>query len=104
MTATVYAIASQKGGVAKTTTAMAVAAAMSELAVAVLLVDLDPQACLTFGLGYDPDSIDPSLHDVVVGRVAMVDTIVQHPTADLVPSTIDLAGAEVTLLARTGRE
>ncbi len=104
MTATVYAIANQKGGVAKTTTAMAVAAAMSELAVAVLLVDLDPQGCLTFGLGYDPDSVDPSLHDVVVGRVPMVDTILQHPTADLVPSTIDLAGAEVTLLSRTGRE
>ncbi len=104
MTATVYAIANQKGGVAKTTTAMAVAAAMSELAIAVLLVDLDPQACLTFALGYDPDSMEPSLHDVVVGRVPLVDTIVQHPTADLVPATIDLAGAEVTLLARTGRE
>ncbi len=104
MTATVYAIANQKGGVAKTTTALSLAAAMTELDRAVLIVDLDPQACLTYSLGYDPDTLEPSLHDVVVGRVRLVDTILQHPVADVAPANIDLAGAEVTLLSRTGRE
>ncbi len=104
MTATVYAVANQKGGVGKTTTALNVAAAMAELGAAVLVVDLDPQGCLTFSLGYDPDSIEPSLNDTIVGRASMVDTIVQHDEVDVVPANIDLAGAEVTLLSRTGRE
>jgi chromosome partitioning protein len=104
VTARVIALANQKGGVGKTTTTLTVAAAMAELDRAVLVVDLDPQACLTFSLGYDPDEIDPSLHDTVVGRAAMVDTVIQHAEVDVVPANIDLAGAEVTLLSRTGRE
>ena len=104
MSARILAIANQKGGVAKSTTALSLGAAMSELDRAVLLVDLDPQACLTFSLGYDPDDMDPSLHDVVVGRAPLVKTVVQGPIVDLAPANIDLAGAEVTLLTRTGRE
>ena len=104
MTATVYAFANQKGGVGKTTSTLSVAAAMAEMGRAVLVVDLDPQACLTFSLGYDPDQIEPSLHDTVTGRTHLVDTIVQHGEVDLAPANIDLAGAEVTLLSRTGRE
>ncbi len=104
MTATVFAVANQKGGVGKTTTALNVAAAMVELDQAVLVVDLDPQACLTFSLGYDSDALAPSLHDTVVGRATLAETIVQHGEVDVAPASIDLAGAEVTLLSRTGRE
>ncbi|WP_130648790.1 ParA family protein [Egicoccus halophilus] len=104
MPATVYAFANQKGGVGKTTSCLNVAAAMAELSRAVLVVDLDPQACLTFSLGYDPDTTEPSLHDTVVGRVRLAETIVQHGEVDVAPANIDLAGAEVTLLSRTGRE
>jgi len=102
--ATVYAFANQKGGVGKTTSCLNVAAAMAELGQAVLVVDLDPQACLTFSLGYDPDTTEPSLNDTVVGRAHLADTIVQHGEVDVAPANIDLAGAEVTLLSRTGRE
>ena len=104
MTATVTAVANQKGGVGKTTSTLSIAAAMAELGRAVLVVDLDPQACLTFSLGYDPDATEPSLHDTVTGRAHLVDTIIQHGEVDLAPANIDLAGAEVTLLSRTGRE
>jgi chromosome partitioning protein len=104
VTATVVAFANQKGGVGKTTSTLSVAAAMAELGRAVLVVDLDPQACLTFSLGYDPDQVEPSLNDTVVGRSTLAETIVQHGEVDVAPANIDLAGAEVTLLSRTGRE
>jgi chromosome partitioning protein len=70
-------------------------------------VDLDPQACLTFSLGFDPDDLDSSLHDVFVRRARLADVVHAVPGVDglyLVPATIDLAGAEVHLLSRTGRE
>ena len=100
----VYAVANQKGGVAKTTTAVSLAAALTERGQAVLVVDLDPQADLTFSLGYDPDSLDPTVHDVLAGRVPLPKTILQHSEMDIAPANIDLAGAEVVLLTRTGRE
>lgn len=102
--ATVFAVANQKGGVAKTTTTLSLAAAMAARDLAVLVVDLDPQACATFSLGYDPDAVEPTMHHVVTGEVELVATICQHRETDLAPSSIDLAGAEVSLLTRTGRE
>ncbi|MBV9293386.1 MAG: AAA family ATPase, partial [Frankiales bacterium] len=99
------AVANQKGGVAKTTTVASLGAALAELGRRVLVVDLDPQACLTFSLGLDPDTVELSVHDVLLGRVAASMAI--HPTPDgpdLLPSTIELAGCEAMLLSRTGRE
>ena len=66
----VIAVANQKGGVAKTTTVASLATALTDLGRRVLAVDLDPQACLTFSLGLDPESLDLSIHDVLLGRVS----------------------------------
>lgn len=100
----VVAVANQKGGVAKTTTVQSLGAALAELGEAVLLCDLDPQACLTFSLGLDPDSLDRSLHDVFLGRCSAAGILCKVGDVHLLPSTIDLAGSEVHLLTRTGRE
>lgn len=101
----IIAVVNQKGGVAKTTTVASIGAALAELGQKVLVVDLDPQACLTFSLGLDPEAIDMSLHDVLLERVSA--GMVLRPTddgMDLLPATIDLAGTEAHLLTKTGRE
>jgi chromosome partitioning protein len=102
--ARVFAIANQKGGVAKTTTTQTLGLALADLGERVLLVDLDPQACLTFALGLEPEQCAPTLHDVLLHRVKAADAIVDTGRVDLVPANIDLAGSEVHLLTRTGRE
>ena len=104
MTRTI-AVANQKGGVAKTTTVASLGAALAERGRKVLLVDLDPQACLTFSLGLDPEAVELSVHDVLLGRVSAGMAV--HETEEgpaLLPATIDLAGSEAMLLTRTGRE
>lgn len=103
--ARIIAIANQKGGVAKTTSVASIGAALAERGQKVLVVDLDPQACLTFSLGMDPETIDMSIHDVLLERVSA--GMVVRPTDDgmaLLPATIDLAGTEAHLLTKTGRE
>jgi chromosome partitioning protein len=100
----VFAVANQKGGVAKTTTTHTLGAAFAERGRRVLLVDLDPQACLTFSTGIDPESLDRSLHEVFVDRIPAADVLVKAGDLHLLPTTIDLAGAEVHLLSRAGRE
>jgi chromosome partitioning protein len=105
--ARVVAVANQKGGVAKTTTVHALGFALVEQGRRVLLVDLDPQACLTFSVGADPDSLEYSLHDVFVRRMKVAEVRRSVPGVDgldILPATIDLAGSEVHLLTRTGRE
>jgi chromosome partitioning protein len=101
----VLAVANQKGGVAKTTTVASLGAAMAEEGRRVLLVDLDPQGCLTFSLGQDPDKLAVSIHEVLLGDVEPDTALVT--TAEgmtLLPANIDLAGAEAMLLMRAGRE
>jgi chromosome partitioning protein len=100
------AVANQKGGVAKTTSVASLGAAFAELGKRVLLVDLDAQACLTFSLGVDPELVEVSINEVLVGRgVSARDAIVQCADGvDLIPSVIELAGAEAQLMPRAGRE
>jgi chromosome partitioning protein len=102
---TVLAVANQKGGVAKTTTVASIGAALAELGHKVLLVDLDPQACLTFSLGIDPEDLELSVHHVLTKGLAPGEAIVEtEDGVDLLPATIELARAEADLLTRTGRE
>jgi len=103
---TIVALANQKGGVAKTTSVASLGAAFAELGKRVLLVDLDAQACLTFSLGVDPDAVSVSINEVLVGRGIQVrDAILTCADGvDLIPSVIELAGAEAQLLPRPGRE
>ena len=101
----VVAVANQKGGVAKTTSVASLGAAFVELGRRVLLVDLDAQASLTFSLGIDPDVVEVSVHDVLLGKAGAAAAIHQtNDGVDLLPSTIELAGAESQLLSRPGRE
>jgi chromosome partitioning protein len=102
--ATVIAVANQKGGVAKTTTVASLGAAWAQLGQRVLIVDLDPQACLTFSVGYDPESISCSVHQLLVGQVAAADAVLSTEEGpDLLPATIELATAEQLLASRWNR-
>ncbi|MFD4293049.1 ParA family protein [Rhodococcus sp. NPDC058505] len=102
---TVLAVANQKGGVAKTTTVASLAAALAGLGRKVMVVDLDPQGCLTFSLGHNPDRVEASVHEVLTGQLPLREVIVDTDEGfALVPATIDLAGAEAVLLMRPGRE
>ncbi|MGD0082827.1 MAG: AAA family ATPase [Acidimicrobiales bacterium] len=104
--ARVLAVANQKGGVGKTTTAVNLGAALADLGHRVLIVDLDPQGNASTGLGIDPRSFDCSMYDVLLHDVALDDCI--EPTSIknlfLAPSTLDLAGAEIELVPVLSRE
>jgi chromosome partitioning protein len=101
----VLAVANQKGGVAKTTSVASIGAALAELGESVLLVDLDPQACLTFSMGIDPEDLELSIHHVLTKGLHPSEVILETDEGvDLLPATIELARAEADLLTRTGRE
>ncbi len=104
--ARVMAVANQKGGVGKTTTAVNLSAAVAELGQRVLLVDLDPQANATTGVGVDPRTQELSTYDVLLGDEPLADAIVATPTAnlDVLPSSLELAGAEIELVSSFSRE
>jgi len=102
---TVLAVANQKGGVAKTTSVASLGVALAEQGQKVLLVDLDPQACLTFSLGIDPEDLEISVHHVLTKGVDPHEVVLTtEDGVDLLPATIELARAEADLLTRTGRE
>lgn len=99
----VLAFANQKGGVAKTTSTLAIGVALQELGRRVLAIDLDPQGALSYSLGIDPDALPETINDVLVRKLPL-EKVVIHREIDLAPANIDLAGAEAILLAKTGRE
>jgi chromosome partitioning protein len=102
----VLAIANQKGGVGKTTTAVNLGAALAELGYRVLVVDLDPQGNATTGLGINPRNLEASVYDVIMHDAPLEDCIEPTSLRNLfvVPATIDLAGAEIELVPAFSRE
>ncbi len=102
----VLALAMQKGGVGKTTTSLSLGAMLAERGRRVLLIDLDPQANLTQGLGVDPASLEYSVYEVLLNpeRGTAFATMPTRAGPDLIPSSLDLAGAELELAGKVGRE
>ena len=98
------AVVNQKGGVGKTTTAVNLTAALTELGLKVLLCDFDPQANATSGLGVDKRKVKHSVYDVVIDKVAADQAIVHTKFGDVLPSSADLAGAAVELIVSEHRE
>ena len=103
----VIAIANQKGGVGKTTTAINLAASLAVLERKVLIIDADPQANTTSGLNFSPDNDEQrTLYEVMIGKIDVEDALIQTELAGLhmIPSHINLVGAEIEMLEMPDRE
>jgi chromosome partitioning protein len=104
--ARIIAIANQKGGVGKSTTAVSLGAALADIGYRVLVVDLDPQGNASTGMGIRHEAREVTVYDVIVAEAPIDDAIVPTPVPhlDALPSTIDLAGAEIELVSQFSRE
>jgi len=103
----VMAVANQKGGVGKTTTAVNIGAALADFGATVLVIDLDPQGNASTALGIDHHADIDSIYDVVVGATELADTVLSSPENPRLlcsPSTLDLAGSEIELVTMEARE
>lgn len=106
MTAKIFCVANQKGGVGKTTTTVNLAAYLAAANRKILVIDIDPQSNATSSLGVDPRSLPQSVYDVLVDQLPARDAIVatQHLGLDILPASPDLVGAEVELTRKLARE
>ena len=102
----IIAVANQKGGVGKTTSAISLAACLGVLEYKTLLVDADPQANATSGVGIDPKTVKTSIYECLVNDINPKDIIIstENPNLDLIPAHIDLVGAEIELINMPNRE
>lgn len=104
--AIVLSVVNNKGGVAKTTTVVNLASALSKYNKKVLVIDLDPQASLTVYLGHDPLKLNRTIYDVLIGKINIKDSIIKtnDDKVDIIAANIELSAGEVQIISKIGRE